>query len=279
VILKQTLNDAREVLTAYNKEDVSLNCELMLRHVLKMTRVELFLDLNKELTPNQEQNFWHLIQRYLNGEPAAYITGHREFYGIDFYVDKQVFIPRPESELLVEKALTLYQEFNITTIAEVGTGCGAIAISLSLNLPEAIIYATDISSSALRIARANYRDQEQVGIIHFIQGDMLAPITNPVDLIIANLPYIKTADIAATNYEPTVALDGGYDGLGKIRELCFQLNNKLSPEGHLLLEFGQGQTKSLVDFLTNLFPKAEIEIELDMQGIDRMVCLSLPLDS
>ena len=186
--LKQALSQARAILTASNIEDTSLESELLLRHTLQINRVQLYLDLSRELSPKQEATFWHLVERRQNGEPTAYITGHREFYGHDFYVDSRVLIPRPESELLVEKALQLAQSHPIFTMADIGTGCGAIAISLALNLPQTKIYATDISASALEVALLNCRKHGVVDRICLLQGDMLEPISEPVDLIIANLP-------------------------------------------------------------------------------------------
>jgi release factor glutamine methyltransferase len=132
---KQALGRAREILASGNIENAPLESELLLRHTLKLSRVELYLELDRALTPQEEKAFRQVVERRLSGEPTAYITRHREFYGLDFYVDPAVLIPRPESELLVEKALRLAQNGTISTIAEIGTGCGAIAISLALNLP------------------------------------------------------------------------------------------------------------------------------------------------
>ena len=274
--LKQALSHAREILTANNIEDAPLECDLLLRHTLKLSRVELYLDLNNKLNPEQEETFWHLIRHRLNGEPTAYITGHCEFYGIDFYVDSSVLIPRPESELLVEKALTLAQNHTIATIAEIGTGCGAIAISLALNLPKVKIYATDMSTPALKVALFNCQKHGLVNRICLLQGDMLDPLPKPVNLIVANLPYVKEAEIGTGNFEPLLALNGGSDGLDKIRQLCHQLSNKLYPEGYLLLEIGQGQGKAVTTFLRSLFPSAKIEVTPDLSGIDRVVSLILP---
>ncbi len=274
--LKQTLGHAREVLTANNTEDTPLECELLLRHTLKLSRVALYLDLNKDLTPDEERDFWHLVRRHLSGEPTAYITGHCEFYGIDFHVDHRVLIPRPESELLVEKALTLAENNTTATIAEIGTGCGAIAISLALNLPEVEIYASDISAPALEVALLNCQKHGQADRIRLLQGDMLIPLPEPVNLIIANLPYVRRAEIEAASCEPRLALDGGPDGLDKIRRLCRHLSDKLLPGGHLLLEIGQGQATSIVSLLHGLFPGAEIEVSPDLRGIDRVVNMTLP---
>jgi len=282
VTLKQAFSYAREILIANNIEDATLESELLLRHTLKISRVQLYLDLDYELNSKEEETFWHLIERRLSGEPAAYITGHREFYGFDFYVDPSVLIPRPESELLVEKALKLAQNRTMSTIAEIGTGCGAIAISLALNLPQTKIYATDISASALKVALFNCQKHGVVNRICLLQGDMLDPLPEPVDLIIANLPYVKESELPRINtqdFEPSLALNGGSDGLEKIRQLCRQVNNKLCPDGYLLLEIGQGQSKAVTTFLCSLFPQAKIEVTPDLGSIDRVVSLALPLRS
>ncbi len=279
--LKQAFSRARETLITNNIEDATLESELLLRYTLKISRVQLYLDLDYELSSKEEEAFWHLIERRLSGEPTAYITRHREFYGRDFYVDPSVLIPRPESELLVEKALKLAQHRTIPTIAEVGTGCGAIAISLALNLPQTKIYATDISASALKVALFNCHKHGVANRICFLQGDMLDPLPEPVDLIIANLPYVKESElplISSANFEPLLALNGGSDGLEKIRQLCRQANNKLRPDGCLLLEIGQGQRRAVTTFLRSLFPSAKIEVTPDLSGIERVVSLTLPSD-
>ncbi len=271
--LKEALSRAKGILATNNIEDAPLECELLLGYTLKVGRVQLYTDHTRELRPEQEDTFWHLIERRLNGEPTAYITGHREFYGLDFYIDSQVLIPRPESELLVEKALALAHCHAVSSLAEIGTGCGAIAISLAINLPQAKIYATDISASALDIALINCQKHGVTNRVCLLHGDMLDPLPEPVDLIVANLPYVKENLVESANFEPVLALNGGSDGLEKIRQLCSQTNRKLRPEGFLLLEIGQGQRKPVAAFLGGLFPRAKIEVTPDLGGIDRVVSL------
>ena len=273
--LKQALSRARGILAENNVEDAPLEGELLLRHALKISRTQLYLDLDQELSPQQEQAFWRLVERRLNGEPTAYTTGHRQFYGLDFYVDPRVLIPRPESELLVEIALKLAQNHHLSTIADIGTGCGAIAISLALELPQTRIYATDISAPALEVARLNCQKHEVTDRVHLLHGDMLDPLPEPVDLIIANLPYVKKSELAGIKFEPRLALDGGSDRTERIRQLCRQVGSKLSAGGFLLLEMGQGQRESITTFLHNLFPDGEIEVLPDLSGIDRVLSLSL----
>ena len=278
MILKQALGQAHELLVANSIEDAFLEAELLLRHVLKIDRVQLYLDLDCKLSPQQEGAFRQLIERRLKGEPSAYITGHREFYGLDFYVNPSVLIPRPETELLVEKAINLAENGAIATIAEIGTGCGAIAIALALNLPGTNIYAADISAPALKVALFNCKQHEVEDRICLLQGDMLDPLPKPVDLIVANLPYVKESELAQTgpaSFEPLLALNGGSHGLEKIYKLCQQVENKLCPGGSLLLEIGQWQAKPAVAFLRRLFPSARIEVAEDLGGIERVVVLSL----
>jgi release factor glutamine methyltransferase len=275
VSLQQALSRARGILAPKNIEDTPLECELLLRHVLGISRTQLYLDLDRALNPEEEEAFRQLLGRRLSGEPAAYITGHREFYGLDFYVDPRVLIPRPESELLVEEALRLAKEHPLSAIAEVGTGSGAIAVSLALNLAEARIYATDISAPALEVARLNCQKHGVIDRVCLLHGDMLEPLPEPVDLAVANLPYVRRSELAGMRFEPRLALDGGWDGMGKIRRLCRQVGGKLRPGGFLLLEVGQGQGKGVTNLLNTLFPTAKIKLLPDLSGIERVVSLSL----
>jgi release factor glutamine methyltransferase len=269
--LKTALSRARDTLNQNNVDDAPLEGELLLRHALNISRTRLYLDLERKLSPRQEQAFWRLVERRLNGEPTAYITGYREFYRLDFHVDHRVLIPRPESELLVETALRLAQNNQIFTIADIGTGCGAIAISLALELPQARIYATDISAAALEVASLNCRKHGVTDRVHLLQGDMLAPLPHPVDLIIANLPYVKESELAETGFEPRLALDGGPDGTERIGQLCRQVNSKLRPGGYLLLEMGMGQREAITALLHTIFPEGEIEVMPDLSGIERVL--------
>ena len=272
--LKQALRRARDVLTESNVDDAPLEGELLLRHTLKIDRVQLYLELDKELTPKQEQTFRRLLERRLNGEPAAYITGRREFYGLDFNVSPAVLIPRPESELLVETALTLAKNRPLFTIADIGTGSGAIAISLALTLAQSKIYATDISAAALKVARLNCRKHGVSDRVRLLEGNLLEPLPEPVDLIVANLPYVSQSELNP-QFEPPLALDGGANGTESIEQLCRQAGGKLKSGGSLLLEIGQGQREAVTAILHNIFPGGEVEVAPDLAGIDRVVVLSL----
>ena len=276
--LKQALERARGILLAHGIDDAPLECQLLLRQASGISRVRLYLDIDREMDSEEESAFWHLVERRLSGEPIAYIRGHREFYGLDFSVEPGVLIPRPESEMLVEQAIKLAEELVVGTVAEIGTGCGAIAISLALNLPRIKIYATDISAAALKIARFNCEKHRVVDRVCLLQGDMLHPLPEPVDIIIANLPYVREAElpqVSSASFEPLLALNGGVDGLDKIRQLCGQAGDRLCPQGSLLLEIGQGQATAVTALLSRLFPLAEIEVMPDLSGIERVVRATL----
>ena len=273
--LKEALSRARGILEASGIEDVPLETELLLRHALKIDRTRLYQELNGELSPEDEETFRELTERRLKGEPSAYITGHREFYGLDFYVNPHTLIPRPESELLVETALRLASERPLPTIADIGTGCGAIAVSLARALPEATVYATDLSTAALEVARINCRRHGVKDRVRLLAGDMLEPLPHPIDLIIANLPYVRRAEIAPDSFEPLLALDGGHEGTESIARLCRQAKDKLAEGGSLLLEIGQGQSETISDLLAGLFSQGEIAVAPDLGGIERVIILQL----
>jgi len=277
---RQVLAYTRRALADNRIDDASLEAEILLRHALEINRVQLYSDLECDIIPSDEEALKELLERRIQGEPSAYITGHREFYGLDFRVDRNVLIPRPETEMLVEKAISLASSHPISSIADIGTGCGAIAISLALNLPTVTIYATDVSASALGIARANCKKHGVTDRIVLLEGDMLEPLPEPVDIIIANLPYVRESDMppgGRLSFEPALALNGGEDGLDGIRALCHQAFNKLRSNGFILLEMGQGQAEAVTTLFQEIFPSSRIEVENDLAGIERIASLRLTL--
>ena len=255
MIVRDALADARRVLADGRIEDAPLEAEVLLRDALKKSRAELYLALDDDLSGEQRTAFWALLARRLDGEPSAYILGYREFYGRDFLVDASVLVPRPETELLVEEAVNIARTHRLSVVAEVGTGCGAVAITLALALPHARMYAIDISSSAVEVARANSRKHGVAESVRFLAGDLLDALPEPVEMVVANLPYVRESDLSGTgplSREPRLALDGGADGLDKIRRLCHQVKGVLGSGGHLLLEVGKGQAGTVTAFLHDL---------------------------
>ncbi len=276
---RDVLKRARELLAENHIEDPEWEAELLLRDTLGIDRVKLYTGPDHVLTPRQEAAFWEKIERRIGGEPSAYIVGQREFYGLDFTVGGSVLIPRPETEMLVDKAIELARKLPTPVIADVGTGSGAIAISIAANVPAAHIYAIDISGAALEVARQNARRHQVEDHVTFMQGELLEPLSQPVDIIVANLPYVRTGDLPAVNttgFEPRLALDGGVDGLDVIRHLCAGVRDELRPGGTLLMEIGVGQGEAVSVLLRRLFPEADVTVVPDWNKIDRMVTMSLP---
>lgn len=275
---RQALAYDRRTLADNNIDDASLEGEILLRHALGLSRARLFSDLDTGVSPTEGEALNKLLERRIRGEPSAYITGHREFYGLDFRVDRHVLIPRPETELLVAKAIELARSQAISSIADIGTGCGAIAVSLAVNLPGVTVYATDISAAALEVGRENCRRHGVAGSIILLEGDMLEPLPDPVDLIIANLPYVRESDLphrGPLSYEPALALNGGEDGLDTLRVLCSKAGGKLRRQGFILLEIGQGQVAAMTALLRETYPSGTLEVARDLAGIERVISLCL----
>lgn len=282
--LNQALHLAEHKLVAANIKDASFEAEWLLCHVLQISKAGLYSNPERALSSAEVRKLQHLVWRRLHHEPMAYILECCQFYGIDFYVDGRVLIPRPETELLVEEAIQFARhDFPLgrqPTIADIGTGSGAIAVSLALALPQAVIYATDISASALQVARTNCERHKVDGRITLLCGNLLQPLPKPVDMIVANLPYVRSCDLTTlsqeiTEFEPTTALAGGEDGLGMIRCLLNQLQGRLYPGGCLLLEVGQGQAEAVRSLANNYLPQANTKSIADLGGIDRAIKVML----
>ncbi len=224
-----------------------------------------------------------LLERRLAHEPVAYLTGHREFFGLDFRVNRHVLIPRSETELLAELGLSAARRLAHLApaglaIADVGTGSGCVAISLAVHLPAARVYATDASAQALAVAEENCRRHGVAGQVILLPGDLLASLPEPVPLIVANLPYIPHAELENLPpeirlYEPRAALDGGQDGLEAIRRLLAEAPAHLKPGGVVLLEIGHRQGQAVVALARQHFPGAAVAVHHDSAGRERVVVI------
>jgi release factor glutamine methyltransferase len=204
-------------------------------------------------------------------------VGHREFFGLDFLVTRDVLIPRPETELLIELTLGMAPDRQTPlTIADVGTGSGVLAVTLAVHLPQARVVATDISASALSIARHNARRHAVANRVICVQADLLQPFGAVCDLIVSNPPYLRWDELPAVSegalaWEPRVALHGGPDGLTIVRCLLAMAAQKLHPQGKLLMELGAGQGQAVLDLAREYFPHAAAEIFKDYAGLDRVL--------
>ncbi len=285
--LRDVLTRGRRMLIQAGQESERLDTQVLLEHVLGIDRAILYTHPEREVTAEQEQQFLALIERRMQGEPIAYILGHEEFYGLDFLVDKRVLIPRPETEMLVENALRLVRERldnkQIPLVADIGTGSGAIPITLAVEEPRfPYLYAIDISTDALAVAQQNCQRHHVEQRVHLLHGDLLIPLPEPVDLLVANLPYVGTDEVDVMtrdvlDYEPHQALFSGPNGLDLLQRFLEQVRTleKLKPYGVMLLEIGYHQRESLTELLTSMLPTATVNFQKDYAGWDRMLQVTL----
>jgi release factor glutamine methyltransferase len=280
--LRQVLQQTHHTLEAAHIPDARLEAEVMIMNVLRMPRQDIFAHQEMEVGPQQEQALAQIMERRLQREPLAYILGYKEFYGINLLVNPNVLIPRPETESLVEHALFMAlmgMETPELVIADVGTGAGAIAINLAIHLPAARIYAIDCADPVLDVASYNIRAHNVSDRITLLKGDLLEPLPEPVDLIVANLPYVPTERIPTLQpeiqWEPRQALDGGPQGLDHIERLLRQASgDKLKEHGIILLELDPEQAPAVNELAGQLFPKAETSVEKDLAQRDRMFIIN-----
>lgn len=259
-----------------------LEAELLLAYVLEQNRVYLYANYDAPSNPSEREAYRNLIKRRAAGEPLAYITGSKEFMSLDYRVSPGVLIPRPETELLVEQVIELVKAREVSAeaanapsarICDVGTGSGAIAVSLAYYLPQSTVYAVDLSAAALDIARNNALSHAVQ--VEYFQGDLLSPFgeAEPFDFIVANLPYIPEPEYLALErgileYEPREALVAGGDGLDLYRRLLPQAFDLLAPGGYIIYEIGAGQGPAALRLMERF---AEVELLLDLGGRDRII--------
>ena len=275
--IREILEWATQDFAARGIESPRLDAELLVAKALKMDRVGLYLDLNRPLVDEERSAIRPLVARRREREPVAYILGHRDFYGRRFKVTPDVLIPRPDTETLVEHALACIPEGASCRVLDVGTGSGAIAVTLAAERPLARVTATDISEAALKIALENavtleVADQVRFELANLLSGD------EQYDVIVSNPPYITRSEMdglqaEVRTHEPATALEAGEDGLDVIRSLVDAAVTVTVPGAQMLVEVGVGQASSLVD-LANLHAAWEsVAVHLDLNRIERVVHL------
>ena len=283
------LTEARAQLEAAGIESAPLEARLLLAHALDAAPDALLTEPNQPVSAAITTRFWSVVGRRLQREPLFYITGEREFYGLPFYVDARALIPRPETELLVEEAIAAaaimaapHTNGNGLLIADIGSGSGCIVVATASVLTGARFIATDISAGAVDVARANAERHGVAGRITFSVGDLLEPLTERIDIIIANPPYIPAENLPALqaeirDHEPRVAIDGGAGGMTIAERLVRSAPGHLKPGGWLLMEVGYGQAPLMVDAAKEVFPPgSDIDMALDLAGIPRVVRVRRP---
>jgi release factor glutamine methyltransferase len=279
--IRKLLTWAAPYLGAHQQKAPRLSAELMLGKVLNLSRLQLYLNYDRPLTAEELAAFKTLLLRRKASEPIAYITGNKEFFGLNLKVGPGVLIPRPESEHVVEAALDFAKvhQLNAPSILDLCTGCGAIALALAANLPDAKIWATDLSPQALQYAQDNARRLNMTDKIHFLQGNLWQPLPGMCfDIITANPPYVskrewRHLDQEVKGYEPATALLGGNDGLDIIRAIIEGAAGYL--RGLLAIELGAGQASEALTAAKRVGRFARINLRPDLAGHQRVLLCEL----
>lgn len=266
----------QDTLSRHAVSDPGVEAEVMVRQALGLDRAQYFAELAGLVPVDRICDLDDLLSRRLGGEPLAYLTNRREFFGLDFVVTPDVLVPRQETELLVEMALeflTRSRRFDAGSpaiMADVGTGSGAIAVSVAANFAHASIYATDISTAALRIAEANAKTHQVAHNVDCVNGDLIEVVPGKIDLIVANLPYIPSLLLDElpneVRREPRIALDGGIDGLEPYRRLLGQAKSHIRSHGAIMVELMPDQIDEAVGLATKAFPTSEVNCVADLAG-------------
>ena len=282
MIVSQAYDRTMSALDMNGIEEASLEAELLLIGVLGIDRSTLLAYPDRTITSVECLVLHDWINRRIGGEPLSYISGHREFYGLDLIVNHGTFIPRPETETLVDLALDITGKFTGNKplcIVDIGTGSGAIAVALATRLSMARIYATDISRCALSIAKLNAKRHGVKDKVVFLQGDLLDPLQGKVDIVVSNPPYIPTSEIQylqnEVQREPSTALDGNSDGLAVISAIMSQVPKKIKKPGYLVMEIGHDQADRVGVLAKDLLPPHVLTVHQDLAGVSRFVMASI----
>ncbi|MDD3839508.1 MAG: peptide chain release factor N(5)-glutamine methyltransferase [Clostridia bacterium] len=275
------LRNAEKKLAENGVQNPRLDAQIMLSRVLDKQTIYLYINRDKVLSDEELSLYNCMLTRRIRGEPVQYIIGQREFMSLDFEVKSGVLIPRPDTEILVEEIIRLSKKILQTkpniTIADIGTGSGAIAVSLAKYIYNAKIYATDISEKALEVAKSNARKHGVDTSIDFIKTSLLSGLEGKgLDIIVSNPPYIPSAQIAklqreVKDFEPVEALDGGRDGLDFYRLITEKAPRCLGDRGILVFEVGYGQSRDVENIILNTGYFKDIRILKDLASIDRVV--------
>jgi release factor glutamine methyltransferase len=274
------MNVAEALLWAARKlvhiaERPHLEAELLLMELHQCDRTTLFAHPEWELDPTQVRRYAEAVHRRAEGTPLPYITGHIEFFGLEFAVTPAVLIPRPETELLVERAVDWLRRHPSRRIADIGTGSGCIAVTLAVIRRGLHITAGDISAAALAVTQTNAQHHNVASRVTCIQADLLAPFSGPLDLILSNPPYVADPEWErlpdSVRREPRSALLAGPQGLDLIRRLLGQARHRLAPGGCILVEIGEEQEYAVQALARTAFPKACVNVLPDLAGKPRLL--------
>ncbi len=261
-----------------------LDAVFLLAHAGGVSRAEMLAHRDRALPPEIAERFARLVDARAAGAPLAYVTGEAGFHGRTFAVDARVLVPRPETELGVEWAVRHLRAIRREggSAADVGTGSGAVAVTLACELPALNVFASDVSQDALAVARRNAARNDVFRHVTFLHGDLAAPLLPyaPFDCVVANLPYVPSGECAAAPdpvaFEPLLARDGGDDGLELYRRFVRDLPALIAPRGLVVLEAAPASAHALASLVRGALPAAGVEVVQDYAGLDRLVVAAIP---
>tara|TARA_Y100000590_G_scaffold30546_1_gene33899 strand:- start:21 stop:863 length:843 start_codon:yes stop_codon:yes gene_type:complete len=272
---QEVINEGSKILKLNNIKSYTLDSEILLSSTLKLDRSQLLLNLDKKINKIEKKNYFNFIERRKKNEPIAYITGYKEFWKNKFKVDKDVLIPRPDTEIIVEQVLNNLNINSSKKILDIGTGSGCILISILGERTKCTGVGVDISKNAIKIAKYNAKIQHIKNRIRFLNSDIDNFYLDKYDLIISNPPYVKLHNINSLekdikSFEPKVALNGGVDGYTKIRLIIKKSSTLIKKRGKLFLEVGIGQTRETLKLL-KLYGFYKNKVVKDLANINRCI--------
>ncbi len=272
--IQELMEKGKQKLIENQIEEANIIARVLLQFVLALNRTELLMNQEQKVEEEKRQEYEKAIQKIIEGIPMQYITHKQEFYGIPFYVDENVLIPQPDTEILVEEVVSLAKNQQ-EDILDIGTGSGAIGIALASNITSANITISDISKKALEIAKKNAIENKVIQKIKLVQSNLFENIEGTFSIIVSNPPYIETEIIKElpkqVQNEPILALDGGKDGLTFYRKLVEEAPNYLRQGGYLCMEIGYNQKKAVLELLQNSPRYQHTYSKKDLSGNDRII--------
>ncbi|RKD21993.1 release factor glutamine methyltransferase [Caminicella sporogenes DSM 14501] len=286
VTISKALNEAVEKLKGKVFTPI-LDSEVLLSKILNKDRLYLIVNKEEQLTEEEYRKYKEIIDKRFQGMPVQYLTNNQEFMGLDFYVEEGVLIPRPDTEILVEKVINHIDNTKEYNILDIGTGSGAITVSLAKYFVNSTVYSIDVSKKAISIGRKNADRHGVLSRIKFLKGSLFEPleeidIKGKIDILVSNPPYIPSEEIEklqieVSKYEPRLALDGGKDGLYFYRKIIDKAPKYLRYNGFIALEVGHNQAGKVVEFMRKNGCYKDIEITEDLAGIERVVSAHIQL--
>lgn len=274
--IKELINYGKKLLVENEIQDSTIITKTLAEYILKMDRMQIVINEEKEIDEREKTRYYLALIEIIQGMPIQYITNKQEFMNLEFYVDENVLIPQPDTEILVEEVINIAkQKKEDIQILDICAGSGAIGIAISKNIENAHITMSDISTDALQIAKKNSEKYISLSKVEFVESNMFESITDKYDVIVSNPPYIQTSVIETLSKnvqkEPILALDGGKDGLSFYKILANEAYKFLNNEGYLCMEIGYDQKEEVIKLLNNTGKYKEIYSKKDLAGNDRIV--------